>query len=79
MNTKLKSSVVVLTNKEIATVAGGVEKEGLLPRKFGDQDFLVYVDGALIGTTYGTASGGTYGSAGLGGPLQGSLNGRPFP
>jgi hypothetical protein len=46
-----------LTADETSQVSGGViEKEGIRPRKFGDVDYLVYVDGVLIGTTYGPAS-----------------------
>jgi hypothetical protein len=38
---------------EIAQVSGGVvEKEGLYPRKFGDIDYQVYVDGMYWDTTY---------------------------
>lgn len=73
---------VSLNADEIAQVHGGItvlEREGLLPRKFGDTDLLVYVDGVLIGTTYGTVSGGSFGSDGLGGPFQGEINGRPYP
>ena len=43
-----------LTAEQAAEVSGGIlEKEGLYPRKFGDVDYQVYVDGVLIGTTYG--------------------------
>ena len=48
--------MVGLTTDEILHVSGGVEKQGLYPRKFGDVDYQVYVDGALIGTTYGPAT-----------------------
>ena len=51
-----KEQLVGLTADEVLRVSGGVEKEGLYPRKFGDVDYQVYVDGALIGTTYGPAS-----------------------
>lgn len=45
-----------MTAKEICQVSGGViEKQGINPRKFGDVDYLVYVDGVLIGTAYGPA------------------------
>ena len=48
-----QEQVAQLTVDEVIQVSGGVEKEGLYPRKFGDVDYLVYVDGVLIGTTYG--------------------------
>lgn len=83
MNTnKPESRAMALNADELAQVHGGVavlEKQGLLPRKLGDSDLLVYVDGVLIGTTYGSVSGGSFGSGGLGGPFQGDINGRPYP
>ncbi len=52
-----KSQMVTLSPSEMSQISGGViEKQGLYPRKFGDVDYLVYVDGVLIGTTYGPAS-----------------------
>ena len=52
-----KEKAVRMTADEVSQVSGGViEKQGLYPRKFGDVDYLVYVDGVLIGTTYGPAA-----------------------
>ncbi len=43
-----------MTANEISQVSGGMlEKEGLYPRKFGDVEYLVYIDGVLVGSTYG--------------------------
>jgi hypothetical protein len=37
---------------EIDQVSGGIEKEGIRPRKPGDTDYAVYVDGVYMGTVY---------------------------
>ena len=81
MKTKdIESRVVALSADELKRVSGGIlQEEGLYPRKFGDKDFLVYVDGVLMGTAYGQASGGTFTDHGLGGPFLGTINGRPYP
>ena len=71
-----KEQVVGLTADEVLRVSGGVEKEGLYPRKFGDVDYQVYVDGALIGTTYGPASPVSP-DVGSGRPIDPTTNGRP--
>ena len=40
-------------SKAMATVRGGMlEKEGLYPKKPGDIDYAVYVDGMYWGNTY---------------------------
>ncbi len=63
-----KDEAVQLTADEVRQVSGGIlEKEGLYPRKFGDVDYLVYVDGVLIGTTYGSPS-----------PVDPDLGSRPI-
>jgi hypothetical protein len=50
-------TVVELTATEAALVGGGIlEKEGIRPRKFGDVDYQLYVDGALIGTGYASST-----------------------
>lgn len=47
------AKLVPLATQEIAQVSGGVlEQEGIRPRKFGDIDYAVYVDGVYMGTTY---------------------------
>jgi len=71
-----KEQVVGLTADEVLRVSGGVEKEGLYPREFGDVDYQVYVDGALIGTTYGPASPVSP-DVGSGRPIDPTTNGRP--
>jgi hypothetical protein len=44
---------LVLTVAQSTQVSGGIaEKEGLYPRKFGDIQYEVYVDGMYWGTTY---------------------------
>lgn len=70
-------SVATLKADELAQVHGGIaEKEGLLPRKFGDSELLVYVDGVLMGSTYGTLYGSVDGSLH---DFQGTINDRRYP
>ena len=77
---KFESKLVALNADELMRVSGGIlQQEGLYPRKPGDKEFLVYVDGVLMGTAYGNASGGTFTDHGLGGPFHGTINGRWFP
>ena len=71
-----KEQVVGLTADEVLRVSGGVEKEGLYPRKFGDVDYLVYSDGALVGTTYGPPASADP-DVGSGRPIDPTTNGRP--
>ena len=50
-------NLVKVTDDELACVSGGVlELMGPQMRKPGDVDYSVYVDGVLIGTTYGRLS-----------------------
>ena len=43
-----------MTANEISQISGGMlEMQGPRPRKFGDVEYLVYIDGVLVGTTYG--------------------------
>jgi hypothetical protein len=71
-----KEKVVRLTADEVSRVSGGViEKQGLYPRKFGDVDYQVYVDGALIGTVYGPAAS-VDPDVGSGRPIDPTLDGR---
>ena len=49
-------TVVELTASEAALVGGGVEAEGIRPRKFGDTDYQLYVDGVLMGTGYASST-----------------------
>ncbi len=72
-----KQQMVGLNAEEVVQVSGGIlEKEGLYPRKFGDVDYQVYVDGVLIGTAYGPASHATP-DMGSGRPIDPVTNGRP--
>ena len=71
-----KEQMVGLTVDEVLQVSGGVEKEGLYPRKFGDVDYLVYIDGALVGTTYGPPASADP-DVGSGRPIDPTTNGRP--
>lgn len=39
-----------MTANEISQVSGGIlEKEGLHPGQFGDVEYLIYIDGVLMG------------------------------
>ncbi len=68
--------LVHMTADEVSQVSGGIlEKEGLYPRKFGDVDYLVYVDGVLIGTAYGPAASANP-DVGSGRPIDPISNGR---
>ena len=68
--------LVPLQAIEISQVSGGIiEKQGLYPRKFGDVDYLVYIDGVLVGTTYGPAASVSP-DVGSGRPLDPTTNGR---
>jgi hypothetical protein len=70
-----KEQVVRLSVDEMHHVSGGVEKEGVRPRKFGDVDYQVYVDGVLMGTTYGPAAP-VDPDVGSGRPIDPITNGR---
>jgi hypothetical protein len=73
----MQGRAVQLTADEALQVSGGIlEKEGLYPRKFGDVDYQVYVDGVLIGTTYGPASS-VDPDVGSGRGIDPTVNGRP--
>jgi hypothetical protein len=50
------STVVQLTENEADLVGGGIEAEGIRPRKFGDTDYQLYVDGVLMGTGYASST-----------------------
>ena len=67
-------NVVELTEGQAALVSGGVEKEGLYPRKFGDIDYQLYVDGVLMGTVYGPIVPDA--DVGSGRPIDPIYNGR---
>ena len=74
--TQCNERTLPMTANEISPVSGGIlEKEGLYPRKFGDVDYLVYVDGVLIGTTYGPPASASS-DVGSGRPIDPISNGR---
>jgi hypothetical protein len=71
-----KEQLVGLTADDALRVSGGVEMEGPRPRTFGDVDYQVYVDGVLMGTTYGAASP-VDPDVGSGRGIDPTTNGRP--
>src|SRR3954465_12592330 len=71
-----KEQMVGLTADEILRVSGGVGMEGPRPPAVGDVDYQGYVDGALLGTTYGSASPVSP-NVGSGRPIDPTTNGRP--
>ena len=65
-----------MTANEISQVSGGLlEKEGLHPRRFGDVEYLIYIDGVLVGSTYGPPASASS-DVGSGRPIDPISNGR---
>jgi hypothetical protein len=72
----MNEATMPMTTNEISQVSGGMlEMQGPRPRKFGDVEYLVYVDGVLVGTAYGPPASAVP-DVGSGGGIDPTQNGR---